>query len=135
MSGKIVLCFPRIDLEKEHHHLPLSTLSLAAPLERMGIDYEIYDERVDEPSRLDTLLEDAWMVGVTMFTGYQTHCGYKILKHVRETHPRIITVAGGPHVSALAVQTIEDDTWTMPSQGSERPHSTPLSPNCSSTET
>ncbi len=49
------------------------------------------------------------MVGVTMFTGYQTHCGYKILKHVRETHPRIITVAGGPHVSALAVQTIEDD--------------------------
>ncbi len=50
MPGKIVLCFPRIDLEKEHHHLPLSTLSLAAPLERMGIDYAIYDQRVDEPS-------------------------------------------------------------------------------------
>ncbi|MCH7691864.1 MAG: B12-binding domain-containing radical SAM protein [Proteobacteria bacterium] len=109
MSGKIVLCFPRIDLEKEHHHLPLSTLSLAAPLERMGIDYEIYDQRVDEPSRLETLLEDAWMVGVTMFTGYQTYCGYEILKQVKQSHPNIITVAGGPHVSALAAQTIEDD--------------------------
>ena len=29
MSGKIVLRLPRVDLEKEHHHLPLSTPSLA----------------------------------------------------------------------------------------------------------
>ena len=108
MSKTVVLVFPRIDGEKEYHHLPVSALSVAAPLVRLGIDFEIFDQRVDDPARLDELLDDAFMVGVTMFTGYQTHCGYEILKKVKQTHPEIITVVGGPHVTALPDQTVAD---------------------------
>ena len=108
MTKKIVLAFPRIDDGKEHHHLPLSILSVAAPLARLDVSYEIYDERVDDPSRLEALLKDAFLLGVTMFTGFQTHQGYAILKQAKENHPDIITIAGGPHVTALPLQTAED---------------------------
>ncbi len=108
MSGKIVLAFPHIDDGKQYHHLPLSTLSVAAPLERLGVDYEIYDERVDDPERLKTLLEDAFLFGVTMFTGFQTHRGHALLKQAKERHPSIVTIAGGPHVTALPFQTADD---------------------------
>lgn len=108
MSKNVLLVFPRIDGEKEYHHLPVSALSVAAPLVRLGIDFEIFDQRVDDPARLDELLDDAFMVGVTMFTGYQTHCGYEILKKVRKSHPDIVTVVGGPHVTALPQQTVAD---------------------------
>ncbi len=107
-SKRVLLVFPRIDGEKEYHHLPVSGLSVAAPLVRLGIEFDIFDQRVDDPARLDELLDDAFIVGVTMFTGYQTHCGYEILKKVRASHPDIITVVGGPHVTALPQQTIAD---------------------------
>ena len=104
----IVLCFPNIDLSKDFHHFPLSSLSLAAPLERMGIDFEIWDERVDAPERLDELLKIATIFGVTMFTGYQTHCGYALLKKAKAANADIITVTGGPHVTALPEQVAAD---------------------------
>ena len=45
ISGNIVLCFPRIDIEQDHHHLLLITLSLATPLEPMGTYSATYDQR------------------------------------------------------------------------------------------
>jgi anaerobic magnesium-protoporphyrin IX monomethyl ester cyclase len=109
MSQKIVLVFPFIDDEKEHHHIPLSTLSVSAPLQRLGVEFEIFDQRVEAPERLDALIEDAFLLGVTMFTGFQTHCGYEILKKAKKARPGIITVAGGPHVTALPAQAAEDE--------------------------
>lgn len=106
--AKIVLAFPRIDQGKEHHHLPVSTLSLAAPLEAEGFDYAIWDERVDPVSEFDDYIKDAEILGVTMFTGYQTHCGYDIIKKAKEANPGLIVVAGGPHVTALPQQTADD---------------------------
>ena len=108
MSQKIVLVFPHIDDEKEHHHIPLSALSVSAPLQRLGVPFEIFDQRVEAPERLDALLAEAFVVGVTMFTGFQTHCGYEILKKAKEVRPGVITVAGGPHITALPEQAAED---------------------------
>ena len=108
MSQKIVLVFPHIDDEKEFHHLPLSALSVSAPLQRLGVDFEIFDQRVEAPERLDALLQEAFLVGVTMFTGYQTYCGYEILKKAKRVRPGVITVAGGPHVTALPEQAAAD---------------------------
>lgn len=105
---KIVLIFPRIDEEKEHHHLPVSTLSLAAPLEKAGYDYSIWDQRISPIEELDALLSDAEIVGLTMFTGFQTHCGYELLKRAKKSNPNIISIIGGPHVTALPQQTADD---------------------------
>jgi anaerobic magnesium-protoporphyrin IX monomethyl ester cyclase len=106
MSGKVLLIMPKIDEGKDYHHFPFGCLAIAACLEKIGVDYDIFDERVaDENSILDRL-SDYDIVGVSMFTGYQTYRGHHWLKTVRERNPNAITVAGGPHVTALPEETV-----------------------------
>jgi radical SAM superfamily enzyme YgiQ (UPF0313 family) len=109
MTKKLLLIFPKLEEYKDYHYVPLSLLALAAPLEHYGVDYAIFDERVDEFERLYKLLEEVSYVGITLFTGYQTHRGYEILKIVREFNKGIRIIAGGPHVSELPRQMLESD--------------------------
>jgi anaerobic magnesium-protoporphyrin IX monomethyl ester cyclase len=106
MSGKVLLIMPRVDPGKEHHHFPFGVLAIAACLEKLGIDYDIFDERVTEESSIINRLTDYDIVGVSMFTGFQTFRGHYWLKTVRERNPNAITVAGGPHVTALPEETV-----------------------------
>ena len=106
MNGKVLLIMPRIDEVKDFHHFPFGCLAIAAPLERLGIDYDIFDERVSDESTILARLKDYAIVGVSMFTGYQTYRAHYWLKTVREHNPEAITVAGGPHVSALPEETV-----------------------------
>ena len=100
---------PRLDAEKDRHHFPFGCLSIAAPLEKLGLEYEIYDERVQDKQVFYEAIKSTGIVGISMFTGYQTHRAYDILKEIREINPDIITIVGGPHVSALPEQTVKSE--------------------------
>lgn len=97
---------PRVDPGKEYHHFPFGCLAIAAGLEKLGIDYDIFDERVAEESEVIARLMEYDIVGVSMFTGYQTYRGHYWLKTVREHNPNAVTIAGGPHVTALPEETV-----------------------------
>jgi anaerobic magnesium-protoporphyrin IX monomethyl ester cyclase len=104
----VLLVFPKLASNKRFHHLPIGCLSLAAPLAYHEIDFAIFDERVDPCEKFDELVSQARIVGVSMFTGYQTHRGYHWLERTRELNPGAITVVGGPHISALPEQAASD---------------------------
>jgi anaerobic magnesium-protoporphyrin IX monomethyl ester cyclase len=106
MSGKVLLIMPRIEEGKEYHHFPFGVLAIAAGLETLGIEYDIFDDRVAPESSILDRLTDYSIVGVSMFTGYQTYRGHYWLKTVRERNPNAIIVAGGPHVTALPEETV-----------------------------
>ena len=107
MSKKLLLIFPSVDQHKEFHHIPYSSLALAAPLEHLGIDYDIFDERVQDQSMLPELLRRASVVGITLYTGYQTYRAYELLKYIKTLNPSLVTIVGGPHATALPLQTME----------------------------
>lgn len=109
MSKETLLIFPKLEEYKDYHYIPYSSLSVAAPLEHFGINYSIYDERVEEPSKLTELLQKTDIIGITMFTGYQTFRAFNILKKIKSINPNIITVAGGPHATELPVETVSSE--------------------------
>lgn len=107
MAKKMLLVFPKLEHHKDYHYIPLSIMAVAAPLEHYGIDYDIFDERVDHPIRLTELANDASLVAFSMFTGYQTYCGYNMIKALKTDNPELKIIVGGPHVSSLPHQTLE----------------------------
>ncbi|MFA5824704.1 MAG: radical SAM protein [Gallionellaceae bacterium] len=106
MKSKVLLIMPKLEVNKDYHHFPFGVLAIAASLESLGVDYDIFDERVDDEQNALNRLADYAIVGVSMFTGYQTHRGHHWLKVVRERNPKAITIAGGPHVTALPEETV-----------------------------
>lgn len=109
MLKEILLIFPKLDEYKDYHYIPYSSLSVAAPLERFNINYNIYDERVEEESKLAELSQKAGIIGITMFTGYQTFRAFNILKKIKSVNPDIITVAGGPHATELPIEILNSE--------------------------
>jgi anaerobic magnesium-protoporphyrin IX monomethyl ester cyclase len=106
----IVLAMPKMEAYKDYHYFPLGILAIAASIDNIKlINYDIYDERVDDPARLDALLKKADIVCVSMFTGYQVKCGYDILTKVKKFNKNITTIVGGPHATALPDETIKSD--------------------------
>lgn len=104
----IVLIMPKMEPNKDYHYFPLGILAIAAAINNIeNINYDIYDERVDDYSRFETLLKKADIVGISMFTGYQVKCGYDLLSKVKEFNHNIITIVGGPHATALPDETIQ----------------------------
>jgi len=96
---------PKIEKSKEFHHFPFGCLAIAAPLEKLGIKYDIFDERVTDENAIIERLGEYAIVAVSMFTGYQTFRGHYWLKTIRACNPRAVTIVGGPHVSALPEET------------------------------
>ena len=105
----MLLIFPELEKNVQFHHLPLSLLALAAPLEKRGIHCEIYDERVDDQKEMYKMLEVADVIGITMFTGYQTTRAYEILNQIKSLNRNHIVVAGGPHVTSLPEQVLDSE--------------------------
>lgn len=107
MTAEVLLIMPAIDEGKDFHHFPFGCLALASTLEALGIEYDIFDERV---TPADFFLQNAAtykIVAVSMFTGYQTTRGVHWLRLTRNLNPDAITIVGGPHVTALPEQTAE----------------------------
>ena len=106
----IVLIMPKMEPYKDFHYFPLGILAISAAISTLdSINYEIFDERVDDDLRLNALLQNADVVGVSMFTGYQTKSGFDLLTKVKNFNSKIITIVGGPHVTALPHETIKSE--------------------------
>lgn len=103
----IVLVMPKMDASKDYHYFPLGILAISASIDSIEeINYDIFDERVDNDDQFNTLLINADIVCVSMFTGYQVKCGYDFLKRAKQYNQQITTIVGGPHATALPEETL-----------------------------
>lgn len=107
MSSQVLLIMPKIDEGKDYHHFPFGCLALASSLERLGIEYDIFDERVADASTWESKIKNYKIIGVSMFSGYQTTRGVHWIRIARKSNPDAIIIAGGPHVTALPKQTAQ----------------------------
>lgn len=119
--SKVTLVFPCLEAHKDYHYVPLSSLTVAAPLEAAGIACAIFDERVEPLEALWDKLADAKVLGITIFSGYQTHRAYHLLRAVRERNKNLTIVAGGPHVTNMAEAMLQSDLidYTITGYGEE----------------
>lgn len=88
--------------------VPLSLLTISAPLEKSGYDVKIVSavDTCDYVNQILESLDTAICLGITCMTGYQIHNGLEIAKLVKEKHMDIPIVMGGYHPSSLPSQTV-----------------------------
>jgi len=103
---KTLLFFPKLEEKKEYHHLPISALAVSTYLLERGDGVAVFDQRVDDPAILMSLVEKADQVMISCYTGYQLFQGYEFAKMVKKTYPNKSIIMGGPHASALPEQTL-----------------------------
>lgn len=110
-SKKVVLFFPKLEEYKSAHWFPISLLSVSAPMMEKGFEIVIVDQRVDNnwKEKLLTECKDALLLGISSFTGYQLIGAFDASKLIKETYPDLKIFWGGPHVSSLAEQTLENE--------------------------
>ena len=107
--SKTVIFFPKLEESKPYHHLPLSALSVAAPMVARGENVSIFDERTKDDFsgiKLKCYLVDADEIWFSVYTGYQLTRAYQVSVWVKENYPNIKIIWGGPHVTALPEQTL-----------------------------
>lgn len=95
---KTILFMPKLEPHKDYHYFPVSLLAAAAPMVAKGINVQIIDERVGDA--LPDMSGVAYFM-VSTYAGYQVSRAYAMSKFVKQHHPHIKVVWGGPFVSAL----------------------------------
>lgn len=109
---KIVLLFPSplgdIGYSLE---IPLSILSVAAPLHEAGYEVVLIDERINEDPEADILaaVDGALCFGVSTITGHQLKQAIHFSRLVRQHHPEVPIIWGGYHPSLLPEQIASED--------------------------
>ena len=107
-KNKIILAYPNVGSEAKRMSLypPLSVLYLASNLEDFPV--EIFDQRVDEPEKFDSLLaEEPICVGISTMTGIQIKYALELAEKTKAQG--IPTFLGGVHPTILPEQTLEDE--------------------------
>lgn len=113
-----LLIFPKLEPNKDFHYMPISLLAVASKLLADGYKVKILDQRIEKMfyMMLNDYLQEIDEVYLTAFTGYQTTEAYKISKWIKNNHPYVKIIWGGPHTTCLPDQTLEseyvDDIWT-----------------------
>lgn len=115
-SRKIVIFHGHHGLyHRDYHWVPTNLLFLAAML--MGSAYEVavIDENnyYHDDSEVDGFIKDALYCGVSATTGNQITQGIKFSKRVRQLRPDCKIIWGGPHVSALPLESLAEDYIDM----------------------
>lgn len=107
---KITLFFPKLEENKPYHWFPMSLLSISAVIKEAGFKAVIIDERVDSDweEKLITECKTSIILGVSSFTGYQLKGAYYASKLIKKLYPEIKIMWGGPHISSLPFETLED---------------------------
>ncbi|MHB9052449.1 MAG: B12-binding domain-containing radical SAM protein [Thermoleophilia bacterium] len=104
LKPKIVLLFPN-PLEEAGYSLeiPLSILSVAAPLHAQGYQVQLIDERlVDDPESFVLEAADgAICVGISTITGHQLKRSICYSRRLKDRYPGLPVVWGGYHPSLL----------------------------------
>ena len=105
---EVILFFPKVQLRKHHHEMPLSILALAPELKKRGYSVVLIDERIDRQalSKLEASLDRAICVGISSMTGYQIQGGIAAAKRVRQLSD-VPIVWGGWHVSLLPEESVK----------------------------
>jgi len=105
---KILLIFPKLESYKNFHYMPVTALSVAAELLAQGHEVKIWDQRIESTFKdIVWLLSDDVEVMITAFTGYQLSEAYRTAKEIKTNIRDKKIIIGGPHATALPVQTLE----------------------------
>ena len=99
----VVMFFPKLEPYKDFHYMPISLLSVAAPLLRAGFECKIVDERIEYNifDSLNRCLPNASCLLITAYTGYQVQGAYKTARYVKQKLSQRKNNLGGPHVTHL----------------------------------
>jgi len=109
----VILCYPKIDHEKDYvyYWMPYSLLATAQPLLGQDLDVEIFDGNLKDDSEWESLLEshksqDILCIGFSIMTGGgQIAHALRLARKAKAVVPSVPLVFGGPHVNVLAEQT------------------------------
>lgn len=104
----IILFFPKLKKGKEEFLLPISLLTVAAPLVKAGFSVKIIDQRIEEDWRktlLEQISKEPLFVGFSVMTGLQILHALEASQIVKEKS-KIPVVWGGVHPSLLPEQTL-----------------------------
>jgi len=105
----ILLIFPNPSPVPYHFMTPLAVFSVGTYLEERGIEVEYFDERVQERSELDRLLDRSpELIGISVLTSFQILRGLSLSRHVKKILPRVPLVWGGTHPSMCPEQTLSE---------------------------
>ena len=105
----VVLFYPKLETTKPRL-LPMSMLTVAAPLVKNGFLVKIIDQRVDDDWK-NTLLRE--LKEKPLFIGFSSKTGKQIMNALEASHlvketSDVPTVWGGVHASLLPVETLKN---------------------------
>ena len=107
--SRVILFFPKYE-SSDAMLLPMSVLSVAAPLVKNNYEVKIIDQRVDRNWKeiiLNELKNNPVVFGVSALTGEQILNGLEASKLVKE-NSNVSVVWGGVHASLVPKQTLEN---------------------------
>ena len=110
----IILYNPLPGYSNEDKGVPLSILSIAAPLEHKGYNIKILDAKVHAHDtecirKALSWLDDAICVGITTMTGPQVKGALNMARAIKREAPEIPIVFGGWHPTLLPEETINHE--------------------------
>ncbi|HBG47477.1 MAG TPA: hypothetical protein DDW94_10900 [Deltaproteobacteria bacterium] len=107
---KVLLLYNVYSDELGSSRPPLGTGYLAEALEAAGVDYDVIDMKLgySEKDVIERIGRGRYdCVGVSVYTvGHKKF--FALLKTVKESYPSVTTVAGGPHITILGAQVLEE---------------------------
>jgi anaerobic magnesium-protoporphyrin IX monomethyl ester cyclase len=103
----LVFAYSRRDAINVSKTPPLGIAYIAAFLEEAGHEVHVADMQVDENMDFLARVADYDVLGVSTLTPYVA-LAYEIVRKAKAAKPSLVTVMGGPHVSALAKECIEE---------------------------
>ena len=100
--------FRPTDLDADFFQMPYGLLSLAAQATRAGHQVKLLNLSAYPWPRVESVLDavEADVLGMSCYTANRRGVAI-VARHVRLRHPRTHVVVGGPHVTALAKETLE----------------------------
>jgi radical SAM superfamily enzyme YgiQ (UPF0313 family) len=103
-KNHIVLVYP--NNSKTIPKIPLSSLSLAAPLIKAGYKVSICDTVFDDYRRMD--FSNVLFIGVTAYSDLGIKIGLEISQFFKQNYSDGVVIWGGPHPTILINQTLEN---------------------------
>lgn len=96
---------------RPYHWIPTNLLFLCSLVVKEGYEVVVIDENdfYHDDSRVDSLIKEALFCGASVTTGNQITRGIKFSKRVRQLRPDCTIIWGGPHVSALPLESLAVD--------------------------
>jgi radical SAM superfamily enzyme YgiQ (UPF0313 family) len=96
----VLIQTPCVELEDDRLEPPLGLLYLSTWLNQHGYQTQIVDLSSVPPNRWSDLIPQASVYGFSTYTTTYTRT-LEILQTIKDLYPTAVTVAGGPHASAL----------------------------------